>query len=125
MSQDVSTITKEELSLILEDGSLVIVDVRINWAASDRKIKNAVRQDPNAVGEWMGKYDPSQPIVLYCSTPQEQTSREVARQLQATGFEQVKILQGGWVVWEAAGLATQRRLKEPLPEGLIKDVIKD
>jgi rhodanese-related sulfurtransferase len=125
MADEVGTITKEELAKHLEDGSLVVIDVRINWDASQRKIKNAVRQDPHAVDDWKDHYDRSQPIVLYCSSPRDQTSREVAGRLQAAGFEHVRVLTGGWFVWKTAGLATQRRLKEPLPEGFVKDVIKD
>lgn len=125
MAEEIGFISKEELSKHLEDGSLVIIDVRINWDASDRRIKNAVREDPHSVDEWLGKYDPSQPIVLYCSSPQEETSREVAQRLKDGGFENVSILQGGWFVWKTAGFATRRKLKEPLPEGFVKDVIKD
>lgn len=125
MAEDIRTVSKEELSRHLEDDQWVIIDVRDNWSASDRKIKGAQREDPNHVDRWQAKYDRSTTIVLYCSTPQEKTSRDVAKQVLAAGFEHIRVLSGGWVVWETSGLATQRKTKEPLPEGFIKNVIKD
>ena len=125
MSEDFPAIYKEELSRHLDNDQVVIIDVRDNWAASDRKIKGAQREDPNQVDSWQEEYDRATPIVLYCSTPHEKTSRDVAKQMQAAGYKDIRVLSGGWVVWESAGLPTQRKLKEPLPEGLIKDVIKD
>ena len=125
MAEELRTITKEDLLKHLDNDQTVIIDVRDNWSASDRKIKGAQREDPNHVGRWQNKYDRSTTIVLYCSTPQEKTSRDVAKQLLAAGFEHIRVLGGGWVVWESSGLATQRKIKEPLPEGFVKDVIKD
>jgi rhodanese-related sulfurtransferase len=125
MSEDLPAIYKEELTGHLDNDQIVIIDVRDNWSASDRKIKGAQREDPNQVDSWQEKYDRTTKIVLYCSTPHEKTSRDVAKQMLAAGFKDIRVLVGGWVVWQAAGLPTQRKLKEPLPEGFIKNVIKD
>ena len=48
---------------------MVIVDVRAtgDWEGSDRKIKGAVRQDPNAVGIWAASVPKDKKIVLYCA----------------------------------------------------------
>ena len=125
MGDELRTITKEDLLTHLDNDQIVIIDVRDNWSASARKIKGAQRQDPNQVDSWQETYDRAAMIVLYCSTPHEKTSRDVAKQMLAAGFKHIRVLAGGWVVWETAGLPTQRKLKEPLPEGFIKNVIKD
>jgi rhodanese-related sulfurtransferase len=63
--------------------------------------------------------------VVYCSSPEEKTSLDVARSLIEKGFTNVRVLKGGWLVWEAANLPVQRKTKEPLPGKLITGVISD
>jgi len=125
MVENAPYITKEELSKLLDDETVSIVDVRSNWAASDLKVKNAEWENPNNIAGWIQKYAKHQSIVVYCSTPQEKDSQVVAHQLRSAGFESVRVLQGGWVIWKASGYPTQKRLKAPLPEGLIKDIIRE
>ena len=66
----VQRITKEELKALLNDPSVVVIDVRTDWSwrESDKKIKGAVREDPLAdVRTWASKYPREKKIVLYCS----------------------------------------------------------
>jgi rhodanese-related sulfurtransferase len=65
----VPTITAEELKAKLGGPDLTILDVRreAHWKASDRKIVGAVREDPNAVQSWAGKYAHERTLVLYCA----------------------------------------------------------
>lgn len=62
-------ITKEELKTMLGDAKLVIVDVRRSkdWNASEYKIKDAVRVDPDPrkVESWASSYDKDKTIVVY------------------------------------------------------------
>ena len=124
MSRPVSRISKEQLAKMLEDERLTVIDLRLNWETSTMKIKNAVHEDPRTAA-WLVNYDLDQAIVLYCSTPEEKTSLDVARSLIEKGFTNVRVLNGGWLVWEAANLPVQRKTKEPLPDKLIKGVISD
>ncbi len=66
---DAPRISKEELKSRLGDKDTVIIDVRIagDWAASESKIKGAVREDPRDVAAWAGKYPKKKTIVLYCA----------------------------------------------------------
>ena len=69
MSNEVPRMTKEELKAMLDNPSLVIIDVRAgtDWLRSDIKIKGAVRKDYNDVRSWATKYSKDGPIVLYCA----------------------------------------------------------
>lgn len=65
----VPLITAEELKAKLGSSDLTILDVRreAHWNASDRKIVGAVREDPEAVQSWAGKYAKDKTLVLYCA----------------------------------------------------------
>jgi rhodanese-related sulfurtransferase len=124
MRRSIARISKEQLAKMIEEEGVTVIDLRLNWETSTTKIKNAVHEDPRT-DTWFVNYDPAQAIVLYCSTPEEKTSLDVARSLQGKGFTNVSVLNGGWFVWEAANLPVQRKTKEPLPGKLIKGVISD
>ncbi len=51
------------------DPHTVFVDVRTDrtWLTSAQKIAGAVREDPNAVEQWAGRYDPQTTFVCYCT----------------------------------------------------------
>lgn len=61
-------ITKEELKAKLGDPTVTVIDVRYapNWKKSNQKIARAVREDPNEIGSWAGKYKKDQMLVFYC-----------------------------------------------------------
>ena len=65
----VPMITAEELKTKLGSPDLTILDVRraAHWNASDRKIVGAVREDPEAIESWAGKYPKEKTLVLYCA----------------------------------------------------------
>ncbi len=48
---------------------VVVVDVRqgFHWESSEAQIAGACREDPGEVKAWAGKYQATQPIVVYCS----------------------------------------------------------
>jgi rhodanese-related sulfurtransferase len=67
---NVQRITKEELRALLNDPSVVVIDVRTEWSwkESDKKIRGAVREDPLADAKtWALKYPKEKKIVLYCA----------------------------------------------------------
>ena len=125
MSDDVSYIAKEDLAGLLDDRKVKLIDVRLNWETSQDKIKNAVYQNPKATASWAAKYHKDQPIILYCSTPEQKTSRETAQELMNQGFTDVKVLRGGWPVWQSAGMPVQKRTPSPTPKGIVKGVLTD
>jgi hypothetical protein len=66
---DVPLITAEDLKAKLGDTGITILDVRrwADWNASDRKIVGALREDPESVEAWAGKYAKEKTLVLYCA----------------------------------------------------------
>ena len=61
--------TKEEVRAIMDRPETVIVDARTGsaWRASNRKIKGAVREDPDIPGTWFGKYPQDKVLIFYCA----------------------------------------------------------
>ena len=69
IGKSVSLITKEELKPILNDESLVIIDVRDgrDWRSSEFKIPGAVHGDPKKFSDWGKGFSKDQTLVLYCA----------------------------------------------------------
>jgi rhodanese-related sulfurtransferase len=116
--------SKEELAERLGQPDIRIIDVRANWEMSRQKIKGAVHQEPGDMETWINRYDPSDTLIVYCSSPNEKESRLVAESLDAAGFSNIFVLGGGWVVWESAQFPTEKRIADPLPKGVIPNVEK-
>lgn len=66
---DVTRMTKEDLRNRLGSPDLVLIDVRYgkDWTESNQKITGAVREDPQAIEKWTGKYPKDKTLVLYCA----------------------------------------------------------
>lgn len=69
VAKNVQLITKEELKPIMNDGDVVILDVRRgrDWNSSEFKIQGAVRVDAKKIKKWAGNYSKDQKLVLYCA----------------------------------------------------------
>jgi hypothetical protein len=64
----VPLVSQQTLKSWLKDPDLMIIDVRLfSYATSKRKIKGAVRQDPDKVKSWANNLPKDKKIVLYCS----------------------------------------------------------
>jgi rhodanese-related sulfurtransferase len=120
----VDVIEKEKLAEKIREKAVFVVDVRSNWASSQRKIPGAVHKPADRVADWAKDLDPQKPVVVYCSSPKEAESRSVAGALEAAGVKAVSVLSGGWWVWDAAGFPTEKRQKDPLPRGVVPGVSK-
>jgi rhodanese-related sulfurtransferase len=68
-AKEAPLISQDELKAALGKPGLVVIDVRYgkDWTGSDKKIKGAVREEPDQVAAWAKKYAPDQEIVLYCA----------------------------------------------------------
>ena len=105
----IEKISDSELIAIFDEIDLVILDIRrpAHWKQSEKKIAEALREDPYEVSSWGQKYDTEKKYVLYCACPLEFTSNKVARKMQEMGFQQIYILKGGWKKWEKNGFPTE------------------
>ena len=65
----VPRISKEEVKNMLGTPDLVLLDVRTSsqYKSSKLKIQGAVREEPEQVKSWAGKYGKEKKIILYCS----------------------------------------------------------
>ncbi len=68
-TDDAPRITKEEVKALIGDPGVVILDARTDWSwsGSDRKIKGAMRVEPNDVASWAGSIPKGKMVVVYCS----------------------------------------------------------
>lgn len=68
-AQTVPLISKDEVKAVLGSPNVVIIDVRAgkDWNASEKKIKGAIREDPEKVKAWAKKYQHNQDIIFYCA----------------------------------------------------------
>jgi len=69
VGQDTPRLDKDILKGWLSDPQVLILDVRqaTSWNDSDKKIKSAVRQDPNEIKTWAATLPKDKKIVLYCA----------------------------------------------------------
>ena len=109
--EGVPTMSKEALKGRLGDPELIVIDVRMAqaWEDCDSKITGAQRENPSAVSTWAKDYAKDKTIVFYCSCGNEGTSKHVAKQLLAGGFEDVYALTGGWKAWIEADYPTEKK----------------
>jgi rhodanese-related sulfurtransferase len=82
---------------------LVFVDARdaASWANSEELIGGATRVPPTDVAAHTGRL-PGNPLIVYCDSPHQQTSMNVARDLASRGFHEVRVLDGGFDAWKQA-----------------------
>jgi hypothetical protein len=64
---DIPRITKEELTSMLGNPDVIILDVRIEdqWQDADGKIVRAIHEDPEKYESWADKYPKGKTFVLY------------------------------------------------------------
>ena len=103
--------SKEALKGRLGDPELIVIDVRMAnaWEDCDSKITGARREAPAKLSTWAEHYPKDKTIVLYCSCDNEGTSKHVAKQLRAAGFEDVYALTGGWKAWIEGDFPTEKK----------------
>jgi predicted sulfurtransferase len=67
--EEAPRIMKEEVKGLLGNPGVVILDARTgaSWESSDKKIKGAVRVDPDNVASWANSIPKDKKIVVYCS----------------------------------------------------------
>jgi rhodanese-related sulfurtransferase len=68
-AEDPPRITAAKLNAKLGKPDISILDVRSahDWEGSDKKIRGAVREDPEDVKTWAVKYSQEKTLVLYCA----------------------------------------------------------
>lgn len=101
-------ITAEELKAqIAKNQPLTIIDVRSTGGSGDdeRKIKGAIHVKLRRLKSRLGlsplKDAPrDREVVTYCACPNDEAGILAAQVLLDAGFKRVRVLKGGWVVWQ-------------------------
>lgn len=107
-NQTTSEVSTAELRRILADGSALVLDTRTRAEYDAGHIPGARRIEAqpsarvNAV-EQLVKGNKATALVLYCNGPFCQASRQLAAQLVAKGFTDVRRYQLGIPIWRALG----------------------
>jgi S1-C subfamily serine protease/rhodanese-related sulfurtransferase len=90
-----------------------ILDARRSdlYEALPLKVKDSIRVVPEDLANSLAglDLDKTRPVVVYCSSPDEETSAKVARELRKMGFKDARILKGGLGAWTNAGLPIETR----------------
>lgn len=99
-------ITAEELRKRIHAGEAVtVVDLRhsLDFLADPRILPHAIRILPEEFEQKHQEIPKDRELVLYCTCPNDATSAQVALQLKNKGFQQVRVLAGGFYGWRDQG----------------------
>lgn len=97
-------ITVEELNdLLIKGHAPVILDTRAPHLIEEGWIPGAHFASLDSLDKLELKLKEDEPVILYCSCPNEITAAKVAKALMAKGYINVKPLTGGIDAWRAAG----------------------
>jgi len=102
---ELEPIDRAELARRLEDGSVVLIDVRPREEFAQGHIRGAISVPPDAVDAWASRAPKRKEIVAYCRGPYCVYALEAGRALRKRGLR-VRRLPDGVPEWRAAGLPT-------------------
>ncbi len=104
--------TVEELRALGQNGATII---NVGHHAGKHEIRGSIRYRPHDLltpDHLALPIAPELPVVLYDEHGDGHDTRAIAERLQASGFDDVRILSGGYKAWEAAGGETQEASME-------------
>jgi rhodanese-related sulfurtransferase len=104
------TIDVHELQDVIGDGSAVLVEALPLSYFQAEHLPGARNLPLDDLERDTGTVVPdrSTPVVTYCSGPTCQNSRIAAERLEALGYQDVRVFEGGKEEWLAAGLPFDR-----------------
>ena len=127
---DFQTISRDELLALMEDGSVLVLNVLPEESYNKIHIRGSTSMPSDSIegGRWTA-IDRSKEIVVYCASYACKRSGLAASFLQAKGFR-VRAYEGGMKEWAEAGYPTEgtltsdqflvRRYGEPRPNDPIR-----
>lgn len=103
---ELHSVTPEDLHTLLQSrDDVLLYDVRqpLDLLADSEIIVGATRIPPRDVLENPSLIPRDKDSVVYCTCPDDKTSRAVIRRAQSLHFSRVKFLKGGLAEWKAKG----------------------
>ena len=100
----VPRITIDELKVLMEQKSVVVLDVREPGSYAKGRIPGAINIDYTQIlGKGAQFAGEKRTIVAYCACANEMTAARAAVDLAASGIRGAKALKGGWDEWVSRG----------------------
>jgi rhodanese-related sulfurtransferase len=103
---EMHSITPDALhTLLASHQGLLLLDVRqpLDLLADSEIIRGAKRIPPKELLQNPSLFPKDTDSFVYCTCPDDKTSRVVLRRAQAMNFQRVKFLRGGLAGWKAKG----------------------
>ncbi len=103
---ELHSITPDELHHLLSSGhNVLLYDVRqpLDLLTDSEIIRGATRIPPRDVMENPSLIPMDKDAVVYCTCPDDETSRMVLRRAERLHFTRIKFLKGGLAAWKAKG----------------------
>lgn len=102
-SNEIQVVSAEKFNKLLEDESVLLLDVRTAEEVAQGQIKGAINLDFYSAdfSQKLAALDPSKPVLVYCSAGKR--SMQAAEMMQKLGFKTVTNLEGGLSPWTQAG----------------------
>lgn len=98
----------QQVKNLYDTGSHLFVDARSADDFEQEHIAGAVsfpvREFDTAIDGFIARYDPSTPIITYCSGRECTDSHELAQMLMDVGYASVKVFTDGFPAWKSGGL---------------------
>jgi rhodanese-related sulfurtransferase len=112
MTQDeLPTITATELLRKIEEGdAFVLADALSPMSYAHSHLPGAINLPPSVDEALVARRisDPCTEIVVYCTSPECEDSRDTARRLQTLGYTNVRHYPGGKNEWRERGFPLER-----------------
>jgi len=93
--------------------ALLDVRTKTDFETSPLKLPGSTRLAPEEAERAPVNFEPTQMIIAYCTSPEEQQSARVAQILRQRGFKTVRILKGGLGSWTNARLPVEAKSALP------------
>ena len=102
--RNVPRMTIDELKPLIEQGAVLVLDVRRPDEFAEGHVPGAVNLEYTLVPAQGARFKAeTRPIVAYCACANEMTAARAAVDLAGLGIPGAKALKGGWQEWIARG----------------------
>ena len=107
--RNVPRISIDELKALMDQKTVLVLDVRDPESFSKGRIPGAVNVDYTQVLKEAGRFaGETRTIVAYCACANEMTAARASVDLAAKGIAGAKALKGGWDEWVQRGERIER-----------------
>jgi rhodanese-related sulfurtransferase len=109
-AQEVKSIKPEELKKLIESkADIVVVDNQPKGAYDMEHIPGAVNFPWAMQIKGPVNLPRNKLLILYCACAHEEDSTDVANQLIEFGYNNIKVLEGGWLRWVELGYPIEKK----------------